>query len=99
MKPLTHNLSYFFISTYLIAYSHLAFAAESINPEDLVRDFYSEYLKNDTENKDTLVKKYVADQLLNSISDSTMCNYDSNDSVSALKSKNAHRSASVKIIK
>ena len=48
-----------------------------------MHNFYSEYLKNDTESNDALVKKYVSDQLLNSITDSTMCNYDSDDSVSA----------------
>ncbi|MEG1111089.1 MAG: DUF3828 domain-containing protein [Hafnia sp.] len=83
MKSLTHNLFYVFISTLLISCSHLAFAAESINPEVIVHDFYSEYLKNGTESNEALVKKYVSDQLLNSITDSTMCNYDSDDSVSA----------------
>ncbi|AWV26918.1 hypothetical protein CD187_12075 [Citrobacter youngae] len=83
MKSLTHNLFYVFISTLVISCSHLAFAAESKKPEVIVHNFYSEYLKNDTESNDALVKKYVSDQLLNSITDSTMCNYDSDDSVSA----------------
>ncbi|WP_240727314.1 hypothetical protein [Escherichia sp. E4385] len=101
MKSLTHNLFYVFISAFLIACSHLVFAAESITPEDIVHDFYSEYLKNDAEDNDILVKKYVSDQLLNSIADSAICNYDSDDSISAseLKKKYAHRNANVKIIK
>lgn len=83
MKSPSHNLFYAFISTFLIVCSHLAFAAESINPEDIVHDFYSEYLKDEAGDNGVLVKKYVSYQLMNSIADSTMCNYDSDDSVSA----------------
>ncbi|HDK6715898.1 TPA: DUF3828 domain-containing protein [Klebsiella quasipneumoniae] len=82
MKSLTHNLFYAFICAFLFSFSHLAFAAESTSPEDIVHDFYSEYLKDDTGNNDALVKKNASDQLINSIADSTMCNYDSDDSVS-----------------
>lgn len=83
MKLLTHNLFHAFICAFLFSFSHLAFAAESTSPEDIVHDFYSEYLKDDAGNNDALVKKNVSDQLINSIADSTMCNYDSDDSVSA----------------
>ncbi|MEY7435891.1 DUF3828 domain-containing protein, partial [Enterobacter cloacae] len=61
----------------------IAFAAEPTNPEDIVHDFYSEYLKDYSKNNDALIKKYVSDQLMDSIADSTMCNYDSDDSISA----------------
>lgn len=83
MKSLTHNLFYAFICAFLFSFLHLAFAAESTSPEDIVYDFYSEYLKDDTGNNEALVKKNASDQLINSIADSTMCNYDSDDSVSA----------------
>ena len=87
MKSLTHNLYYVFISAFLIACSHLVFAAESLTPEDIVHDFYSEYLKNDAEDNKILVKKYVSEQLLNNIADSAICNYDSDDSISASELK------------
>lgn len=83
MKLSTNNLFYTFIYAFLFTCAHIAFAAEPTNPEDIVHDFYSEYLKDDSKNNDALIKKYVSDQLMDSIADSTMCNYDSDDSISA----------------
>lgn len=83
MKLSIHKIFHAFIYAFLLTCSHAALSAESTNPADIVHDFYSEYLKDDTGNNDAIIKKYVSDQLMNSITDSTMCNYDSDDSVSA----------------
>ncbi|MGK3141384.1 DUF3828 domain-containing protein [Pantoea sp. C2G6] len=87
MKLLTHKLLHAFISISLFFCSNLAFSTDSTSPEDIVHDFYSQYLKDDSGNDEALVKKYVSDQLSNSIEDSTMCNYDSSDSVTASESE------------
>ncbi|MCM7171043.1 DUF3828 domain-containing protein [Enterobacter cloacae] len=83
MKLSINNLFYVFIYAFLFTCSRIAFAAEPTNPEDIVHDFYSEYLKDYSKNNDALIKNYVSDQLMDSIADSTMCNYDSDDSISA----------------
>lgn len=100
MKSSNNNIFYKFIYALLLTCSHLAFAAEPTSPEDIVHDFYSEYLKDDSKNNDALIKKYVSNQLIHSISDSTMCNYDSDDSMSLSElQKNAHRNTSANSIK
>jgi len=83
MKSLIHGLHRVFIYMFIFTYSHLAFADKSIIPEYIVHEFYSEYIKDDLGSHETLVKKYVSDHLMKSINDSTMCNYDSDGSVSA----------------
>lgn len=93
MKLSNNNIFYKFIYALLFTCSHLAFAAEPTSLEDIVHDFYSEYLKDDSKNNDALIKKYVSNQLIHSISDSTMCNYDSDDSMSLseLQKKCSHK--------
>ncbi|EAN4327046.1 DUF3828 domain-containing protein [Salmonella enterica] len=87
MKPYSKNL--LLLLTFIFAiFSNLSFgednspALDGESPEFVVKTFYSEYLKDDTGNKDAIIKKYVSDQLMNSITDSIMCNYDSDDTVS-----------------
>lgn len=82
MKLSTPNIFHAFLYTFLLTCSHVALSTESIKPADTVHDFYSKYLKDDTGNNNEIIKKYVSNQLMNSITDSTMCNYDSDDSVS-----------------
>lgn len=82
MKLSTPNIFHAFLYTFLLTFSHVVISAESIKPADIVHDFYSEYLNDAMGNNNIILKKYVSDQLMNSITDSTMCNYDSDDSVS-----------------
>lgn len=100
MKLSTPNIFHAFLYAFLLTCSHVALSAESTNPADIVHNFYSEYLKDDAGNSDAIIKKYVSDKLMNSITDSTMCNYDSDDSVSASElEKNAHKNTSANNIK
>lgn len=82
MKLSTPNVFHAFFYAFLLTCSHVALSAESIKPADIVHNFYSEYLKDDTGSNNAIIKKYVSGQLMNSITDSIMCNYDSDDSVS-----------------
>ncbi len=100
MKLSTPSIFHAILYTFLLTCSHVALSAESTTPADIVHDFYSEYLKADAGNNDAIIKKYVSDQLMNSITDSTMCNYDSDDSVSASElEKNVHKNTSADNIK
>lgn len=61
----------------------LALATEITPPESTVISFYKAYLSADSINNSSIVSKYVSDGLMKNINDSTMCNYDSDDSVPA----------------
>lgn len=49
----------------------------------MVYEFYKSYLKEKSSDNSRLLSQYVSDELMKSINDSMMCNYDSDDSVSA----------------
>ncbi|ALB63563.1 hypothetical protein AFK62_14110 [Cronobacter condimenti 1330] len=82
IKISRHKFLANFPFTIVFLFSNLSLADELNNPEDIVHDFYSAYLKDEPTGNDVLVKKHVSDELKKSINDSTMCNYDSDDSVS-----------------
>lgn len=81
MKVLMINLRYTFLFAFVVFFSHLSFANELTSPESTVYDFYTVYLKDDSVDNAALNNKYVSDELMKSVNDSTMCNYDSDDSV------------------
>lgn len=74
------NVSLFIV---VFMYSHFALANVLTVPESTVNSFYNAYLNEDSTNEQALIRKYVSSELIKSINDSTMCNYDSDDSVSA----------------
>jgi len=89
MKSLTHGLFDTFVFIFVFVFSCLVIASETISPEDVVSNFYREYLNNHSGDSDAIVKKYVSDELIKSVSYATMCNYDRYDlvSVSGLEQK------------
>ncbi len=61
----------------------LALASEIASPESTVIGFYKAYLSDDIQDNDAIISKYISDKLMKSINDSAMCNYDTDDSISA----------------
>lgn len=76
----TRNAFLFFC---MFIFSQLALATENTPPERAAISFYKAYLSTDSINNSAIVSKYVSDRLMKSINDSSMCNYDSDDSVPA----------------
>lgn len=72
-----------FLSLSLLIFSSLTFASDVISPKNTVMHFYHALLNDDSRSYSKLVNKYVSDELLRSINDSSLCNYDSDGSVSA----------------
>lgn len=81
MKSLTHKLRIAFLLLFSLSFSNVSLAYESISPESVVHDFYSAYLQDKSGGNEALIKTYVSEHLAKSINDSTMCNYDSDDSI------------------
>lgn len=81
MKSLTHKIRIASLFLIALSFSNFSQAGESKGPENIVHDFYSAYLQDNSDDNDALVKTYVSDELVKSINDSTMCNYDSDDSI------------------
>ncbi|MCW2457613.1 UNVERIFIED_ORG: hypothetical protein M2414_005386 [Rahnella aquatilis] len=76
------NVRYFkeiILAMFIFSLSNMAVSAEVDEPETIVREFYKEYLINPATNKDDLVGKYVFPDVIQSIKNSTYCNYDSDD--------------------
>lgn len=82
MKSLTHKLRVAFVFLFSLSFSNISLADESKSSESIVHDFYSAYLQPGSGGNDALIKTYVSDELVKSINDSTMCNYDTADSIS-----------------
>ncbi len=83
MCSLVSNIRNSIIFIFVLMFSQLAFATGNTVTENTVINFYKAYLSDDSANDSSIVSKYASDELMKSINDSTMCNYDSYDSVSA----------------
>lgn len=69
-----------FILVFLV--SHFSLAIDLNGPESIVNDFYKAYLNDSSVNNEALIRKYVSKKLIKSINDSSICNYDTDDSIS-----------------
>lgn len=71
----------FFVSMFMFPLFSLA--NSFTGPENTADNFYKAYLNSDSVDNAALISKFVSNELMKSINDSIMCNYDSDDSVSA----------------
>lgn len=83
MDPLIPHMRNVFLFSFLLCLSNFTLASEQTSPESIVYNFYKSYLKEESSNNSRFLNQYVSDALMKSINDSMMCNYDSDDSVSA----------------
>ena len=83
MDPLISHMRNVFLFASLLCLSHFTLASVQARPESMVYEFYKSYLKEKSSDNSRLLSQYVSDELMKSINDSMMCNYDSDDSVSA----------------
>ena len=90
----------FFLFAFLLCLSNFTQASEQTSPENIVYNFYKSYLKEESSDNSRFLSQYVSDELMKSINDSMMCNYDSDDSVSAEElEENVHKSANASSLK
>ncbi|EFB8335191.1 TPA: DUF3828 domain-containing protein [Escherichia coli] len=83
MDPLISHMRNVFLFASLLCLSNFTLASVQASPESMVYEFYKSYLKEKSSDNNRLLSQYVSDELMKSINDSMMCNYDSDDSVSA----------------
>lgn len=83
MNPLIPHMRNVFLFAFLLCLSNFTLASGQTSPESIVYNFYKSYLKEESSDNIRLLSQYVSDELMKSINDSMMCNYDSDDSVSA----------------
>ena len=83
MDPLISHMRNVFLFASLLCLSNFTLASAQASPESMVYEFYKSYLKEKSSDNSRLLSQYVSDELMKSINDSMMCNYDSDDSVSA----------------
>ncbi|HEI2855347.1 TPA: DUF3828 domain-containing protein [Escherichia coli] len=83
MDPLISHMRNVFLFASLLCLSNFTLASVQASPESMVYEFYKSYLKEKLSDNSRLLSQYVSDELMKSINDSMMCNYDSDDSVSA----------------
>lgn len=83
MDPLISHMRNVFLFASLLCLSNFTLASVQASPESMVYEFYRSYLKEKSSDNSRLLSQYVSDELMKSINDSMMCNYDSDDSVSA----------------
>ncbi|WP_446926163.1 DUF3828 domain-containing protein [Klebsiella pneumoniae] len=92
MDPLIPHMRNVFLFAFLLCLSNFTQASEQTSPESIVYNFYKSYLKEESSDNSRFVSQYVSDELMKSINDSMMCNYDSDDSVSAEElEENVHK--------
>ena len=100
MDPLIPHMRNVFLFAFLLCLSNFTQASEQKSPENIVYNFYKSYLKEESSDNSRFVSQYVSDELMKSINDSMMCNYDSDDSVSAEElEENVHKSANASSLK
>ena len=100
MDPLIPHMRNVFLFAFLLCLSNFTQASEQTSPESIVYNFYKSYLKEKSSDNSRLLSQYVSDELMKSINDSMMCNYDSDDSVSAEElEENVHKSANASSLK
>lgn len=85
MSSLAFNMRNGYLSIYVFIFSPWVLASEFTSPESTAIGFYKEYLNDDSKNNELIVSEYVSEKLMKSINDSTMCNYDSNESISDIE--------------
>lgn len=90
MKSLISHKRNLILFAFLLCLSNFTLASGQASPESIVYDFFKSYLKEDSSDYNRLLSQYVSDELMKSINDSKMCNYDSDDSVSAGKCSQKH---------
>ncbi|EPR7283003.1 DUF3828 domain-containing protein [Escherichia coli] len=83
MDPLISHMRNVFLFASLLCLSNFTLASVQASPESMVYEFYKSYLKEKSSDNSRLLSQYVSDELMKSINDSMMCNYDSDESVSA----------------
>ncbi|QCT90260.1 hypothetical protein CRI69_17090 [Escherichia sp. E4742] len=83
MDPLISHMRNVFLFASLLCLSNFTLASVQASAESMVYEFYKSYLKEKSSDNSRLLSQYVSDELMKSINDSMMCNYDSDDSVSA----------------
>ncbi|AWD00914.1 DUF3828 domain-containing protein [Klebsiella pneumoniae] len=83
MDPLIPHMRNVFLFAFLLCLSNFTQASGQTSPESIVYNFYKSYLKEESSDNSRFLSQYVSDELMKSINDSMMCNYDSDDSVSA----------------
>lgn len=83
MNPLIPHMRNVFLFAFLLCLSNFTLASGQTSPESIVYNFYKSYLKEESSDDSRLLSQYVSDELMKSINDSMMCNYDSDDSASA----------------
>ena len=100
MDPLIPHMRNVFLFAFLLCLSNFTQASEQTSPENIVYNFYKSYLKEESSDNSRFLSQYVSDELMKSINDSMMCNYDSDDSVSAEElEENVHKSANASSLK
>ena len=100
MDPLIPHMRNVFLFAFLLCLSNFTQASEQTSPESIVYNFYKSYLKEESSDNSRFLSQYVFDELMKSINDSMMCNYDSDDSASAEELEgNVHKSANASSLK
>lgn len=77
MDPLIPHMRNVFLFAFLLCLSNFTLASGQTSPESIVYNFYKSYLKEESSDNSRLLSQYVSDELMKSINDSMMCNYDS----------------------
>lgn len=83
MDSLISHMRNVFLFASLLCLSNFTLASVQASAESMVYEFYKSYLKEKSSDNSRLLSQYVSDELMKSINDSMMCNYDSDDSVLA----------------
>ncbi|MTH48294.1 DUF3828 domain-containing protein [Intestinirhabdus alba] len=76
MKSLVARICNNFLYVLLFIFSQSGFCTELVTPTNTVVGFYKALLNSDTEKMSEVIEEYVSGNLLKSIQDSTICNYD-----------------------
>ncbi|MBS0848947.1 DUF3828 domain-containing protein [Citrobacter sp. JGM124] len=77
MNPLIPHMRNVFFFAFWLCLSNFTLASGQTSPESIVYNFYKSYLKEESSDNSRLLSQYVSDELMKSINDSMMCNYDS----------------------
>lgn len=88
MRSLIFTFRNTLLFIFTLTFSHFTLAAGFTGIESTVNNFYKAYLSDNSANNEVLISEYVSNELMRSINDSTMCNYDSDNSVSAAELEN-----------
>ncbi|MGR7482746.1 DUF3828 domain-containing protein [Klebsiella aerogenes] len=87
MKVNTKHIKTIILVVLFTLLSKVAFSAEIESPETVLNDFYHAYLNDEGRNESEVVGKYVLTDVIQSVNNASLCNYDSDDSVSTTNGK------------